>query len=242
MLLLEMQLLSADGLPSDTVPVFAATVSTTPSVSRKRGARPACLCAQPKRAACRRAPALAVDRERFPADDHGLARRPPADQHRPRRAPPFLNRASATPADPRLPSFTSEACLVDPCVLLMTHLHFTTRYPARSCRVYRLIEAKVFGSHAGSIQGLKVAPSERGRRVSAGLRVGPARGVDDFVKGLLDDYRGMARFYDADSTPSRPRSRLFDTAIFRGRRLPVEDGLSRGEDTPRFGPMKPVGS
>jgi methylenetetrahydrofolate--tRNA-(uracil-5-)-methyltransferase len=72
----------------------------------------------------------------------------------------------------------------------------------------------------------------------------PACGVDDGEGDYLncpftkDEYQ---RFYDALIAAEKAPLREFDTATFFEGCLPIEVMASRGVDTLRFGPMKPVG-
>ena len=74
--------------------------------------------------------------------------------------------------------------------------------------------------------------------------VGPACGVDDGEGDYLncpftrDEYQ---RFYDALMAAEKAPLHEFDKATFFEGCLPIEVMASRGVDTLRFGPMKPVG-
>ena len=100
---------------------------------------------------------------------------------------------------------------------------------------------------AESIDMSKVFRASRwGRSLRAGGSppAGPACGVDDGQGDYLncpftkDEY---ARFYDALMAAERAPLHEFDQAKFFEGCLPIEVMASRGVDTLRFGPMKPVG-
>jgi methylenetetrahydrofolate--tRNA-(uracil-5-)-methyltransferase len=79
---------------------------------------------------------------------------------------------------------------------------------------------------------------------NADLTPGPACGVDDGEGDYLncpftrDEYQ---RFYDALMAAEKAPLHEFDKATFFEGCLPIEVMASRGVDTLRFGPMKPVG-
>ena len=113
---------------------------------------------------------------------------------------------------------------------------------------------KVFRAPAGAaasgvrstIRGQTGQVSDRG--LTAGARPGPdpvpACGVDDGEGDYLncpftrDEYQ---RFYDALMAAEKAPLHEFDKATFFEGCLPIEVMASRGVDTLRFGPMKPVG-
>jgi methylenetetrahydrofolate--tRNA-(uracil-5-)-methyltransferase len=73
---------------------------------------------------------------------------------------------------------------------------------------------------------------------------GPACGVDDGEGDYLNcpfDEEEYRRFYEALMAAERASLHEFDTAKFFEGCLPIEVMASRGIDTLRFGPMKPVG-
>jgi methylenetetrahydrofolate--tRNA-(uracil-5-)-methyltransferase len=78
----------------------------------------------------------------------------------------------------------------------------------------------------------------------AGAADGPACGVDDGEGDYLNcpfDAAQYARFYEALSAAERAPLHAFDDPKFFEGCLPIEVMASRGVDTLRFGPMKPVG-
>jgi methylenetetrahydrofolate--tRNA-(uracil-5-)-methyltransferase len=94
------------------------------------------------------------------------------------------------------------------------------------------------GSHENSTDD-HVASAFRRKEVAA-----PACGVDDGEGDYLncpftkDEYQ---RFYDALMAAEKAALHEFDKATFFEGCLPIEVMASRGVDTLRFGPMKPVG-
>jgi methylenetetrahydrofolate--tRNA-(uracil-5-)-methyltransferase len=98
------------------------------------------------------------------------------------------------------------------------------------------------GAAPGSQDPALQAPASVGRPGS--LDAGNACGVDDGEGDYLncpftaDEY---ARFYDALMSAERAPLHEFDQAKFFEGCLPIEVMASRGVDTLRFGPMKPVG-
>jgi methylenetetrahydrofolate--tRNA-(uracil-5-)-methyltransferase len=99
---------------------------------------------------------------------------------------------------------------------------------------------------AESIDTSKVFRASRWARSlrGEGSRTGPACGADDGEGDYLncpftaDEY---ARFYDAVMSAEKAALHEFDEAKFFEGCLPIEVMASRGVDTLRFGPMKPVG-
>jgi methylenetetrahydrofolate--tRNA-(uracil-5-)-methyltransferase len=89
--------------------------------------------------------------------------------------------------------------------------------------------------------GLKArTPSERG----AGLQASPSCGVDDGQGDYLNcpmTREEYERFYEALVHAESATVHDFDKAVFFEGCLPIEVMAHRGEDTLRFGPMKPVG-
>ena len=105
---------------------------------------------------------------------------------------------------------------------------------------------------AESIDAGKVFRQSRWDRNTAGLKAGmttaqaagPACGADDGQGDYLNcpmTREEYARFYDAIIHAESATVRDFDKEKFFEGCLPIEVMAHRGEDTMRFGPMKPVG-
>jgi methylenetetrahydrofolate--tRNA-(uracil-5-)-methyltransferase len=94
--------------------------------------------------------------------------------------------------------------------------------------------------------GLKARTTSEGAPLesSAGLQAGPACGVDDGQGDYLNcpmTREEYGRFYDALVQAESATVHDFDKAVFFEGCLPIEVMAHRGQDTLRFGPMKPVG-
>jgi methylenetetrahydrofolate--tRNA-(uracil-5-)-methyltransferase len=96
-----------------------------------------------------------------------------------------------------------------------------------------------------SIDLSKVFRASRwGRSLRPAAAAGPACGVDDGEGDYLNcpfDEEEYRRFYQALMAAEKASLHEFDTAKFFEGCLPIEVMASRGIDTLRFGPMKPVG-
>jgi methylenetetrahydrofolate--tRNA-(uracil-5-)-methyltransferase len=172
--------------------------------------------------------ALAVDRERFSADvTRAITSHP--------RITLVREEVSRVPRQPDGPiiiatgPLTSDALSADIAAMIGTkHLYF-----------YDAISPIVL---ADSIDMSKVFRASRWGRSLRGQ--GEACGADDGEGDYLncpftaDEY---ARFYQALVTAERAPLHEFDEAKFFEGCLPIEVMASRGVDTLRFGPMKPVG-
>jgi methylenetetrahydrofolate--tRNA-(uracil-5-)-methyltransferase len=125
---------------------------------------------------------------------------------------------------------TSESMSADIATLVgATHLYF---YDAISPIVLEetIDRAKVF----------RASRWGRSLRGSSGSACGVDDGEGDYLNCpfTADEYQ---RFYDALMSAERAPLREFDDAKFFEGCLPIEVMASRGVDTLRFGPMKPVG-
>jgi methylenetetrahydrofolate--tRNA-(uracil-5-)-methyltransferase len=172
--------------------------------------------------------ALAVDRERFSADvTRAITSHP--------RITLVREEVSRVPRQPDGPiiiatgPLTSDALSADIAAMIgTTHLYF-----------YDAISPIVL---ADSVDMSKVFRASRWGRSLRGQ--GEACGADDGEGDYLncpftaDEY---ARFYQALVTAERAPLHEFDEAKFFEGCLPIEVMASRGVDTLRFGPMKPVG-
>ena len=96
-----------------------------------------------------------------------------------------------------------------------------------------------------SIDMSKVFRASRwGRSLRPAGATGPACGVDDGDGDYLNcpfEEKEYRQFYEALMAAERTSLHEFDTAKFFEGCLPIEVMASRGIDTLRFGPMKPVG-
>jgi methylenetetrahydrofolate--tRNA-(uracil-5-)-methyltransferase len=180
--------------------------------------------------------ALAVDRERFSEGvTEALASHPLVTLAR--------EEVRSIPSDTGSPvivatgPLTSEALSADIAALVGgDHLYF---YDAISPIVLAetIDRAKVF-------RASRWGRSLRGSSGPAGSSGSMACGVDDGEGDYLncpftrDEY---ARFYEALTTAEKAPLREFDDPKFFEGCLPIEVMASRGVDTLRFGPMKPVG-
>jgi methylenetetrahydrofolate--tRNA-(uracil-5-)-methyltransferase len=185
--------------------------------------------------------ALAVDRERFSAE-----------VTRAIEAHPLINvRREEVPCIPSVDGpliiatgpLTSESLSKDIAALVgATHLYFYDAISpivlAESIDRTRVFRASRWGR---SIRGADAAGPARHPPLPAS---GPACGVDDGEGDYLncpftaEEYQ---RFYEAlMSAQKAPLHELDDARFFEGC-LPIEVMGSRGVDTLRFGPMKPVG-
>jgi methylenetetrahydrofolate--tRNA-(uracil-5-)-methyltransferase len=127
---------------------------------------------------------------------------------------------------------TSESLSADVAALVgAEHLYF---YDAISPIVLR-----------ESIDMSKVFRASRwGRSLRPASAEGPACGVDDGDGDYLNcpfDEQEYKRFYEALTAAEKASLHEFDAAKFFEGCLPIEVMASRGIDTLRFGPMKPVG-
>jgi methylenetetrahydrofolate--tRNA-(uracil-5-)-methyltransferase len=185
--------------------------------------------------------ALAVDRERFSAEVTGAIEAHPLITVRREEVPriPSVDGPLIIATGP----LTSESLSKDIAALVgATHLYF---YDAISPIVLAesIDRTKVFrASRWGrSIRGADAAGAVRERPLPVS---GPACGLDDGEGDYLncpftaEEYQ---RFYEALMSAEKAPLHEFDDAKFFEGCLPIEVMASRGVDTLRFGPMKPVG-
>ena len=182
--------------------------------------------------------ALAVDRERFSdAVTRAIAEHPCITLSRAEiaRVPTDLDGPAIIATGP----LTSESLSRDIAALVgAEHLYF---YDAISPIVLAetIDHAKVFRASRWGRSLRAGGPS-----VSSGAVPGPWCGVDDGEGDYLncplteEEYR---RFHDALLSAKKTALHEFDDARFFEGCLPIEVMASRGADTLRFGPMKPVG-
>ena len=185
--------------------------------------------------------ALAVDRERFSAEVTRTIEAHPLITVRREEVPriPSVEGPLIIATGP----LTSESLSKDIAALVgATHLYF---YDAISPIVLAesIDRTKVFrASRWGrSIRGAEAAAAVRQPRPPG---AGPACGLDDGEGDYLNcpftagEYQ---RFYEALMSAEKAPLHEFDDAKFFEGCLPIEVMASRGMDTLRFGPMKPVG-
>ena len=177
--------------------------------------------------------ALAVDRERFSQGvTEALASHPLVTLAR--EEVRSIPRDTGSPVIVATGPLTSEALSADIAALVGgDHLYF---YDAISPIVLAetIDRAKVF-------RASRWGRSLRGPSGSAHL---PSCGVDDGEGDYLNcplTREEYARFYEALTTAEKAPLREFDDPKFFEGCLPIEVMASRGVDTLRFGPMKPVG-
>ncbi len=193
--------------------------------------------------------ALAVDRERFSADvTHAITSHP--------RITLVREEVSRVPREADGPiiiatgPLTSDALSADIAAMLGTrHLYF---YDAISPIVLAdsIDMSKVFrasrwgrslrGAAAFDHQGARRRVHREGEDSEGQAACGVDDGEGDYLNCpfTADEY---ARFYQALVTAERAPLHEFDEAKFFEGCLPIEVMASRGVDTLRFGPMKPVG-
>jgi methylenetetrahydrofolate--tRNA-(uracil-5-)-methyltransferase len=178
--------------------------------------------------------ALAVDRERFSAEVTGALHAHPAIEIR-REEVTRIPQGVDGPVILATGPLTSDALSADVAALVGSeHLYFYDAISpivlAESIDRTKVYRASRWGRSLPPRNGAQTAP--------------PACGVDDGAGDYLncpftrDEYQ---RFYDALIAAEKAPLREFDQAKFFEGCLPIEVMASRGVDTLRFGPMKPVG-
>ncbi len=184
--------------------------------------------------------ALAVDRERFAAEvTHAIVSHPRIRLVR--EEVPAIPSSLDGPVIIATGPLTSDSLSVEIAALVGSeHLYF-----------YDAISPIVF---AESIDRSKVFRASRWGRSFRGATATGAMGAAGATEGVcgVDDGEGdylncpftpaeYARFYEALMAAERAPLHEFDEAKFFEGCLPIEVMASRGVDTLRFGPMKPVG-
>ena len=184
--------------------------------------------------------ALAVDRERFSAEvTHAIVSHPRIRLVR--EEVPAIPSSLDGPVIIATGPLTSDSLSVEIAALVGSeHLYF-----------YDAISPIVF---AESIDRSKVFRASRWGRSFRGATATGAMGAAGATEGVcgVDDGEGdylncpftpaeYARFYEALMAAERAPLHEFDEAKFFEGCLPIEVMASRGVDTLRFGPMKPVG-
>jgi len=190
--------------------------------------------------------ALAVDRERFSAEvTRAIATHPLVTIVREEieRIPTGTRGPVIVATGP----LTSEALSADIARLVGSkHLYFYDAISpivlAETIDMSKVFRASRWGRSLRSREpGL---PAEAHRESASGTQAGPACGTDDGEGDYLNcpfTKEEYARFYDALMTAEKAPLHEFDDPKFFEGCLPIEVMASRGVDTLRFGPMKPVG-
>lgn len=181
--------------------------------------------------------ALAVDRERFSEEvTRAIASHPSIALVR--EEVPRVPRDLDGPVIVATGPLTSDALSADIAALVgAQHLYFYDAISpivlAESIDTSRVFRASRWGRNVGAVRESPVpSPS------------GPACGVDDGEGHYLNcpfTAEEYARFYEALMAAEKVALHEFDDAKFFEGCLPIEVMASRGVDTLRFGPMKPVG-
>ena len=190
--------------------------------------------------------ALAVDRERF-ADTvtSAIASEPRITLVR--EEVPRIPRDLDGPLIIATGPLTSDSLSADIAAMVGNqHLYFYDAISpivlAESIDMSRVFRASRWGR---SLRGLPVSAGGHGDTREGHLRTSvPACGVDDGEGDYLNcpfTREEYARFYEALMAAEKAPLREFDDARFFEGCLPIEVMASRGVDTLRFGPMKPVG-